>query len=243
MSNKKLMAGEEQEPATTLDTALWLMLGAAAGALMAAVVLPTWMPGLVSSLLGPEPKAYWYLSRASALVAYGMVWVSVALGLMVTNRLARIWPGGPAAADIHEFASLLGLAVGLFHALVLLGDKYTNYSLAQVLVPFGGNPYRTIWVGIGQLAIYASALVAFSVYVRHWIGYRTWRAVHYLSFLAFAGTLVHAIFSGTDTASAPVQAYYWVTGGSVLFLFIYRLLASGSTRARQARETTREASG
>ena len=33
MSNKKLMAGEEQEPATTLDTALWLMLGAAAGAL------------------------------------------------------------------------------------------------------------------------------------------------------------------------------------------------------------------
>src|SRR5512141_1494812 len=126
MSNKKLMAGEEQEPATTLDTALWLMLGAAAGALMAAVVLPTWMPGLVSSLLGPEPKAYWYLSRASALVAYGLVWVSVALGLMVTNRLARIWPGGPAAADVHEFASLLGLAVGLFHALVLLGDKYTN---------------------------------------------------------------------------------------------------------------------
>ncbi|MBI5879399.1 MAG: hypothetical protein HZB53_17260 [Chloroflexi bacterium] len=230
MSNRSNKAVEEFEPATTIDTALWLMLGAAAGALVAAVVLPAWMPSLVSSLLGPEPKAYWYLSRASALVAYGLVWVSVALGLMVTNRMARIWPGGPAAADVHEFASLLGLSVGLFHALILMGDKYANFSLAQILIPFGGNEYRPVWVGIGQIAIYLGAVVAFSVYVRRYIGYRTWRLLHYSSLLAFVGVLVHAVMSGTDTAGVPVQLYYWATGGAVLFLFIYRVTAGKSAR-------------
>jgi hypothetical protein len=58
------------------------------------------------------------------------------LGLSITNRLARLWPGGPAAADLHEHASLLGLAFGLLHALVLLGDAYIGYTLPQLLIPF-----------------------------------------------------------------------------------------------------------
>jgi len=223
---------DELSTATTLDTALWLMLGAAVGALLAAVVLPAWMPSLVSSLLGAEPKAYWYLSRASALVAYGLVFASTALGLMVTNRMAKVWPGGPAAADVHEFASLLGLAVGLFHALILLGDKYSAYTLSQILIPFGGNAYRSLWVAVGQISLYVSAIVAFSVYVRSRIGYRTWRLLHYASFLAFAGTLLHGVMSGTDSPNGAVQFYYWATGGMIVFLTIYRIAVSMTGRTR-----------
>ena len=123
-------------PAMALHTLLLVLLASAAGALAAAVVLPSWLPHLSESLLGPEPKAYWYLARASAFVAYGLLWLSMILGLTMTNKLARVWPGGPVAFDLHQHASLLGLAFALFHALVLLGDRYIGYTLPQLLMPF-----------------------------------------------------------------------------------------------------------
>src|SRR5512136_2001587 len=123
-------------PPMPLPMLLLMLFAVAIGAFAAAIVLPNWLPGLSNSLLGSEPKAYWYLSRASAMVAYLLIWLSMALGLMMTNKMARAWPGSPTAFDLHQFASLLGLALALFHALILVGDKYIDYNLAQVLVPF-----------------------------------------------------------------------------------------------------------
>jgi hypothetical protein len=127
---------------------LAVMLGAALGAL----ALWAWLPGIRGSLGGALPKAYWYLSRSSAFAAYGLLWLSMASGLALTNRLARLWPGGPTAYDVHQYCSLLGLALALVHAAVLLGDGYLNYAAAQLLLPFASTPYRPLWVGpIGLL--------------------------------------------------------------------------------------------
>ncbi len=77
-------------PAMPLHTLIIMLLAAALGAFAAAIILPNWLPGLSQSLLGSQPKAYWYLSRASAMVAYGSLWLSMASGLIITNRLARL---------------------------------------------------------------------------------------------------------------------------------------------------------
>src|SRR5574341_1204377 len=151
--SKETIADEiyDAPPAMAFQNVALLLGAAATGAFAAVVVLPTWLPGLSASLLGNEPKAYWYLSRASAMVAYGLLWLSMAFGLIITNKLARVWPGGPTAFDLHQFASLIGLAFALFHALILMGDKYVNYNLAQVLVPFNSSGYKPVWVGLGQI--------------------------------------------------------------------------------------------
>ncbi|MBI4771873.1 MAG: hypothetical protein HY784_16035 [Chloroflexi bacterium] len=88
-------------PAMSLGTLLLMLLAVAAGAFAAVVALPALLPGLSASLLGPAPKAYWYLSRASAWVAYVLLWLSMAFGLSLTNKMTRIWPGGPTAFDLH----------------------------------------------------------------------------------------------------------------------------------------------
>lgn len=201
-----------------------IFLGAAAGVLLGVALLPGWLPGLTYSLLGAKPKAYWLISRGSAWSAYTLLWLSMITGLIVTNKLARLWPGGPTAIDLHEYFSLLGMGLGLFHALILMGDHYINYTLAQVLVPFNSVNYRTIWVGVGQVSLYLGFLVSGTFYVRKQIKPRTWRLIHYLSFAQFLMVMVHGIYSGTD-ASAPwaVQVYYW-SAASLIFLFIYRLL-------------------
>jgi predicted ferric reductase len=213
-------------PAPVFRTLVLTLLAAIAGSLAALVALPAWLPQVSASLLGAEPKAYWYLSRESALVAYVLLWLSMALGLSMTNRLARAWPGGPTAFDLHQHTSLLGLAFALFHALVLLGDHYINYTLAQVLIPFGSFGYRPLWVGLGQIGLYLMAVVGLSFYMRGLIGHPFWRLIHYLSFVVFVLALAHGLFSGTDSATTWARGMYWASGGSLFFLTIYRYLSA-----------------
>lgn len=221
-------------PAIALHTFLLMLLAIVAGVCAAVIILPAWLPGLSASMLGPEPKAYWYLSRSSAIVAYILLWLSMATGISITNKLAQIWPGGPTAFDVHQYASLLGLGFALFHALILMGDHYINYSLSQVLVPFASANYRPLWVGLGQVGWYALMVVSLSFYVRRTIGNRLWRLIHILSYAMFVLALIHGVLSGTDAGTVWARGLYWFSGASLLFLTIYRMLFTLVHRKRSA---------
>jgi hypothetical protein len=226
----------DMAPATALHTLLITLLAAALGAFAAVVILPAWLPGLLTSLLGPQPQAYWFLARSSAFVAYGLLWMSMVFGLLMTNKLARVWPGGPSAFELHQHTSLLGLTFAIFHALILMGDHYIRASLAQVLVPFAYTAYKPLWVGLGQIGIYLLAIVGLSFYAKQWIGRRAWRLIHFVSFLLFGLALLHGLFSGSDSGQAWVQWMYWASGGSVLFLLCYRVLVSMGPQPARARQ-------
>jgi hypothetical protein len=68
-------------------------------------------------------------------------------------------------------------------------------------------------------------IVGLSFYVRPLIGRQGWRAIHVISFVIFGLALCHGLLSGSDTGTAWAQAIYWVSGGSVLFLTLDRVLA------------------
>jgi predicted ferric reductase len=212
------------ESSVNIQFFLVVMLAIITGLLTAILLLPAWMPRMATSLLGENPKVYWYLSRATAFVSISLLWVSMALGLGLSNKMARIWPGAPAAFALHEYVSLLGLAFGLFHALVLLGDHYINFTIAQIFLPFATTDYRPLWVGIGQIGFYVWLIVALSFYVRSSIGQKTWRVIHYFSFVLYTMGLIHGLFSGTDSNAGWAGWYYWTSGGSLLFLLSYRIV-------------------
>lgn len=216
----------EFESSLNIQVFLLFMVAMAVGLLVAVVLLPSWMPNLAFSLSGEEPKAFWYLSRATAFVSLSLLWVSMALGLGITNKMARFWPGAPTAFAIHEYVSLLGLAFSMFHALIILGDKYINFTLLQLLVPFTTVDYKPLWVGLGQIGFYTWALVVLSFYIRPTIGQKTWRLFHYLTFGLYLLGLFHGIFSGTDSSAGWAQQYYWFSGASLLFMFFVRVLAA-----------------
>jgi predicted ferric reductase len=198
--------------------------------------VPYWLPDLAASLVGPSPKAYWYLSRASGFVAYLLIWLSVVLGLLITGKLSRLWPGGPTTVDLHQFSGLLGLAFVVFHALILLGDRYVGYTPLQLLLPFAGGDYRPLAVGLGQVAGYLGALVALSFYVRRHIGYRLWRLVHFGSFAVYALVTAHALAAGTDAGSPFVVALYGATALTTFFLTVFRILmAAGHSQPGYSR--------
>ncbi len=217
---------------------------AAVGAILVASAQPAWLTALLASLAGVQPKAYWYLSRSAAIIGYLMLWASVVLGLAITNKMARAWPGGPTYNALHEHAAWLGLVLSAFHGFILLFDGYLSYNLTQLLIPFASANYRPFWVGLGQVAFYLLVLVVVSFYVRRWMGYKAWRVLHYLSFAVFGLGLLHGVFSGTDTAGLPMLLVYWGSALSVAGLLVYRIRsarASGQRKARAA-EAVRAAS-
>lgn len=213
---------------------LGVLLAAVAGALVALLVAPIYIPALAHSLQGESPKAYWFSSRSSGFVAFGLLWLSVIFGLLMTGKLSTTWPGHLMAFELHQYTSLLGLAFALFHALILLGDRYIGYTLAQLLTPFGSVNYRTLSVALGQIGFYLALVVTATFYVRRLITQRVWRIIHYLSFVVFLMVLVHGVTSGTDSNTTWAQTLYWVSGGSVLFLTIYRILSARVQTPRPA---------
>ena len=225
-TNRPNENNNQYESSLTGGSILVLFIAMILGVLAAVLVLPDWLPGLAGSLTGPAPKAFWYLSRGTAFVAMGLLWASMMLGMGITNKMARLWPGAPAAFALHEYLSLLGLAFAVFHGLILLGDHYSNFSLLQILIPFATWNYSPFWVGLGQLGFYAWALLVASFYIRKHIGQRAWRLLHFVSFLAYLGAMLHGLTSGSDGSLGWVQGFYWLTGGSFLFLFTYRVVNS-----------------
>jgi predicted ferric reductase len=227
MNTNQSISKKDEIPQTMLLPTIFLIsVAATGGALAAMLLLPTLLPGIKASMMGNTPQAFWFLSRSSGQVAYLLLWLSMCLGLMMTNKLARLWPGGPVAFDLHQFISLLGMAFALFHGLILLGDRYLNPSFWQVILPFGMVGYHPFWVGLGQAGFYLMAVVSFSFYVRKQITPLIWRLVHLLSFVSFVFALLHGIASGSDSVSGWAQGLYWGTGSIFLFLFIYRILAA-----------------
>ena len=122
---------EINESSLSIQSFLLFLFASTLGLLVATLILPFILPNMAFSLSGDSPKAYWYLSRATAFVSLSLLWLSMVLGLGITNKMTRLWPGMPATFAIHEYVSLLGLAFALFHALVLLGDKYIKLNIMQ----------------------------------------------------------------------------------------------------------------
>ncbi len=198
---------------------------------VALVILPL-LPGLISNLIysyhsfgGKAPKIYWYLSRASGFVSYTILWISMALGLGITNKMARLWPGAPSAFAVHQYTSMLGLAFAAYHGLVLMGDHFVDFSLTRLMTPFS-IAYKTAWIGLGQLCFYIWFITVLSFYVRQFIGQKTWRWIHYANFAVFVMGFLHGINSGTDSGIPWVVWYFWISGVSLVVLLAYRIYDS-----------------
>ena len=211
-----------------------LALAALAG--YAFALAPLWLPALSAFLSNAAPHTFWYISRASGFVAFGLLWLSMLAGLGITSRLGRIWPGAPSALaasyELHRFASFVGIGFTAVHILVLMGDQYMNYTLAQLLVPFMGSNFKPEWVGFGQIAFYVLLLVSYTFYARDRIGVHVWRLIHMFSFALFLMALLHSLYSGTDSSTRLAQAIYWTAALTVAGASIYRLLALRPGRGR-----------
>lgn len=155
----------------------------------------------VTAAASSGPSALWYLSRGTGVVALLLLTASVVLGVVNLQRWrGERWPRF-VIDGLHRNVSLLVLAVLAIHILSTIVDGFAPIGLRDALVPFVSR-YRPVWLGLGALAFDLLLALTLTSLLRHRLGHRAWRRVHWLAYACWPVALVHGLGTGTDTGSA-----------------------------------------
>jgi O-antigen/teichoic acid export membrane protein len=80
---------------------------------------------------------------------------------------------------------------------LLFLDPYAQLRFVDFVVPFLGA-YRPLWQGLGTLAVDVLVVVILTSLLRHRLGLRTFRAVHWMTYALWPIAMAHALGNGTD---------------------------------------------
>ncbi len=142
-------------------------------------------------------QALWALGRGTGITALAFLTISLLLG--ITTRSGRPLLVLPrfAVASVHRFAALAATLLVVLHMTLLFFDPYAQLRLVDFIVPFLGA-YRPLWLGLGTLAFDVLAVVIVTSLLRHRLGARTFRVVHWVSYGLWPTAMAHALGNGTD---------------------------------------------
>jgi hypothetical protein len=184
----------------------------------------------MSTLVAHAPVA-WYVARAAGLVSFGLLTLSVWLGLVMSTRLATRLQKH--LFGWHQTLAWTGLSMLALHAGALLLDPTLHFGLPSVLVPFA-SAWRPGAVAAGVVAGWLVLMLALSFRLRRVIGQRGWRRLHYASFAAFFLSLGHALTAGSDLRGVNGPILAALAAGPAVWLIFYRVLAPrpGRTSAK-----------
>jgi sulfoxide reductase heme-binding subunit YedZ len=150
---------------------------------------------------GVTVGALWPVSRSAGIVALVLLTATVVLGTVSTvPARSAIWPRWARQA-VHRDLALLALGTLLVHIGAVVLDGYVDVRWYAALVPFA-SAYQPLWVGLGTLAFDLVLVVVATSLLRVRLGFRSWRAVHWLTYAAWPIAVLHYLTTGTD-AGAP----------------------------------------
>jgi predicted ferric reductase len=169
----------------------------------------------------------WLVARAAGLVAFGLLTVSVWLGLAMSTRLLSP-RRQKALLGWHQTLVWTALSMLVLHGSALLLDPTLRFGFLTVLVP-GTAPWRPLAVAAGVTAAWLVLALAVSFRVRRRIGQKRWRLFHYAGFGAFALALGHGLTAGSDLRGTTGLIAAALAMGPVLWLAFARILMPRTT--------------
>jgi ferredoxin-NADP reductase/DMSO/TMAO reductase YedYZ heme-binding membrane subunit len=176
-----------------------------------------------------DPAVWWYVARASGLIAWTLLGASAVGGLLLATRLARglrrTWTQG-----LHEFVGALAVVFTAVHLASVLAADQLGIGLRELLVPFA-RPNNPVAQGCGAVAFYLLTAVALTSWARALLPWRWWRRLHLLAFPVFGLASAHTVLAGTDTAHPVLQWAFLLVGAVILFLVTLRLLTARTAGA------------
>lgn len=186
-----------------------------------------------------DPAIWWYVTRASAIIAWVLLVLSVLLGILLSTRVLRPRDNPGWLLDLHRWLSGLSVSFVGIHMISLYLDQYAHFSPADLLVPFHST-YAVIaslgkWpVAIGVLCAYAMVAVQFTSLLMRILPRRLWKAIHYLSYATVLAVSFHAGWTGTDTRSWVYRITALVLIMVTTVALIVRVLVPQSARTLSA---------
>jgi methionine sulfoxide reductase heme-binding subunit len=178
----------------------------------------------------------WLVIRGSGVAAFALLTAATIWGLLVSTKLVGRLVKAKPLTWFHESLGVGALVATVIHVVVLSMHDYLEFTWPEILVP-GLSDWRSSAVAMGIAAFYGLLLVSLSFYLKHRIGQKRWRAIHYASFGVFVSALIHGVWSGSDSRS-PIMLGVYLGGLTVVFGLIgYRFTATFAARETPGRVT------
>jgi sulfoxide reductase heme-binding subunit YedZ len=175
-------------------------------------------------------QALWFVSRGSGLVLLLLFSVVMVLGAATRMGSApRRWPRF-AVSELHRTLALFAVAFLALHVMTAILDPYVSIGWAATVLPFTSG-YRTLAIGLGTLAVDVGGAVLLTSLARSRLGYRAWRAVHWLAYLAWPVAFVHSLTAGNDLGIWWVALVEWGSAALVATAVVARILQAITRRA------------
>jgi len=148
---------------------------------------------------------WWWIARATGIVAWAMATAAVAWGLALSGRLGRRWRLPPWLLDLHRYLGTLTVAFLAVHIAALVADSYVTFGAREILVPMGSawRPGAVTW---GVLAMYGIVVVQATSWGMRFLPRKVWHGIHCSSYLVFVAATVHGALSGADRDNPWLRA-------------------------------------
>lgn len=184
-------------------------------------------------------EALWALGRGTGIVALVMFTLSIVLGIVTRSGRPLPGLGRFGAADLHRSVALTGTALILGHVVSLYFDPFAQLRLVDFVVPFLGTT-KPLWLGLGTLAVDLLGIVTVVSLLRHRVGPRVFKTVHWATYLLWPISVAHGLGNGTDAHSPWMVGLVAVCVGVVVSAVTWRLAPSFEGRgwARRPRSLT-----
>ena len=195
-----------------------------------------------------EPHIWWYVTRASSLIAWVLLTVSVVLGILLSTRVLRKIDNPAWLQDLHRYVSGLALIFVGLHMVSLMLDDFVHFSLAELLIPgatagssVSSVQAKTIPIMLGIFAVYLMVAVQATSWLMNKLPRRFWKGLHYSSYVALILVTFHAAFSGTDVSQLWYKSLAIVLIGAASAAVLVRVIIG--TKSRPARGPAQRNSG
>jgi len=173
---------------------------------------------------------FWYTTRATGFVALILFTLVVALGTFVANRIGGTYVGRFELNELHRSLTMVAIVFLMVHILTTLLDSYVPTGWISPFIPLTSK-YEPVHVALGAVAFDLILALWVSSLLKARIANRSWRFIHWFSWLALASAITHSFLTGTDSRSSWGLALGVVCGAVALASALWRYFARPSRAA------------
>jgi DMSO/TMAO reductase YedYZ heme-binding membrane subunit len=164
------------------------------------------------------------------MIALVLLSAVVVLGIATSlGWTSRRWPRF-FSQTLHRDLSLFCLVLIVVHVATTVVDGFAPIGFLDAVIPLR-SPYRPLWLGLGALAFDLFLVLGVTSALRRRVGYRSWKAVHWLAYLCWPVAVLHGLGTGTDARLAPTLVIDVVCVAAVVVALGYRLAAGWPNHA------------
>jgi len=119
----------------------------------------------------------------------------VVLGVLVHGRRSVPALSRHGSLELHRYLALLAVVFLAGHVLGAVAGTYDGIGLAAIVVPFV-SAREPLWIGLGAVSLDLLVALVVTSLLRVRLGWRSWRAVHWLAYACWPAALAHGLGIG-----------------------------------------------